>query len=204
MATYGPTSFSLRDRLVVADAVLRVDRAELLRTSVDNHAAREHRDLGHFELHVADVLAGQVRDSIRVVVTRERDGTWPIPTNGRFVALVQDNTPRGDWTLVHNSAFPIDRAGFRFSPAIGCDGARGSGERVTLRELGRAIAAVATERQASGRALDAHEPDAQKGRWYGEMEMPDPGLALLQGRETGGVAGAPEGSRQNRPVKPKR
>jgi hypothetical protein len=202
MTTYGPTSFSLRDRLAAADAVLRIDRAELLDTSIDDLAA-ERRELGYFELHVAGILAGQATESIRVVVARGRDGTWPIPTDTRFVALVQEAGRQGDWTLVHNSAFALDRAGFRFSPTIGCDGARQPGERVTLRELSRTIAEIAKEREARARALDAHEPDAKKGRWFGEMEMPDARLASLQGHETGGVAGKPDGGARSRRMTPK-
>lgn len=195
MTTYGPNSFSLRDRVAVADAILRVDRAELTDTSIDE-LATEPRELGHFELHVARTLAGQPRESVRVVVARGRNGTWPIPSDTRLVAFVQAGGPRGEWTLVHNSAFALDRDGFRFSPTTGCDGARKATERVTLRELERTIVQIAKEREANMRQLETVEPDSKRGRWFGEMEMPDTTVASLQrqGRETGGLAGMPEGS----------
>lgn len=198
MSTYGPSSFTLRDRLAVADAVLRVDRADLVSTSVDDLAAREQREIGHFEFHVAAVWAGDTGSSIRVVAVRGRDGRWPIPTDTPFVALVQHDKVSGNWTLVHQSAFALERGGFRFSPATGCDGATMRGERVTLGELRRTLADLAKERQARARALTENEPDASKGRWFGEMEIPPASLASLQGRETGGMTGTPSGARNPR------
>jgi hypothetical protein len=195
MATYGPNSFSLHDRVAVADAIFRVDRAELIQTSIDD-LALEPRELGHFELHVAAVLVGQPRESVRVVVARGRDGRWPIPSDARLVAFVQSGRPLREWTLVHNSAFALDRGGFRFSPTTGCDGGGKATERVSLRELERMIARLAKEREAHMRLLETLEPDSKKGRWFGEMEMPDSTLTSLQRQagEGGGRASMPRGS----------
>jgi hypothetical protein len=205
MTTFGPNSFSLRDRVAVADAILRVDRAELIDTSIDE-LANDPRELGHFELQVASTLAGPPRESVRVVVARGRDGAWPIPSDTRFVAFLQSGGPRGEWTLVHNSAFALDRGGFRFSPTTGCEPARKPTERVTLRELERTITQIAKEREASMRHLEAIEPDSKKGRWFGEMEMPDPTLASLQRQsgEAGGLAGMPARSVGGPPSRRKR
>jgi hypothetical protein len=199
MTTYGPASFSLAHRVAVADAVLRVERAELINTSIDEFAT-EPRELGHFELHITGTLAGEPRDSVRVVVARDRDGSWPIPTDTKLVAFVQSGRPGDEWTLVDNSAFPIEREGFRFSPTAGCGGTRKAGARVTLRELERTIGDVAKERDTSTRQLQEAEPESKHGRWFGAMEAPDATLRSLQrpGRETGGIDSAPKGQSKRR------
>jgi hypothetical protein len=115
------------------------------------------------------------------------------PDRHQFIALVQKAGRQGDWTLVHNSAFALDRAGFRFSPTIGGDGTRKPGERVTLRQLGRTIAEIATERGARARALDMYEPDAKKGRWFGEMEMPTRASRRCTAARRAGWQGNPKG-----------
>lgn len=195
MTTYGPTSFSLIERLVAADLVVHAASAELVDTVVDERAETP-REIGYFVVAVERSMMGDAAESLRLVVARNRDGSWPVPSDGSFVAFVQ-GAADGPANLVHNSAFRVERGAIRFDQHVGCDHRqRGDVERVSIKDIERAISDLHDRRAAAAKALVSNEPSATDDYvTTGEMEVPDAAYTTWLGGAGGGQAANPTGKR---------
>jgi hypothetical protein len=179
VTTYGPTTFTLAHRLLAADAVAVIKRAKLVEIEIDE-LSEGGREIGTFELAVATVVDGEdVPDIVRVRVAQSADGAWPIPTEGRFLALLQRDPARGGWELVHESAYPLRGSTFVFHGHVGADPKAKDGTRVTLAAL-RRLVADRDERLAH----EANELADREGRALKEKpprlpsEMPESDLVV--------------------------
>ena len=166
MTTYGPTTFTLADRLLAADVVAVINRAKLLGVEVDE-LSEGGREIGTFELAVGTVIDGvDVPDTIRVRVAQSADGAWPVTEAGRTLVLLQRDPTRDMWVLVHESAYPLRGSAFVFHEQVGADPQAKGGKRVTLASL-RSLVNERRERltleekelaDREGRALKAKPP----------------------------------------------
>jgi len=198
MTTYGPTSLPLTERLAAADLVARVTAVELIRTE-DDPASEHGRDLGMFRLVIAEVLDGEPRDTVDIVVARRRDASWPLPEHGELLALLRLGEGDQPAQLVHESAFPITEETVQVDPTRGLGGERSRREKVSLDEV-RELLAERTERRRSRAAqLEDREMSAFSPEHRPSQEMPDThGLRDLLDLEHG------EGGRPDEPLKPTR
>jgi hypothetical protein len=162
VTTYGPTTFTLADRLLAADAVAVIRQAKLVEIEIDE-LSEGAREIGTFELAVAIVIDGEdVPDTVRVRVAQSAAGAWPIPAEGR----PQRDPAQDGWLLVHESAYTLRGSTFVFHEHVGADPQAKEGKRVTLAALRRLIVdrderlAQAAKELADreGRALKAKPP----------------------------------------------
>lgn len=194
MTTYGPRQLSLEERLAGSDAVTVITSATLIRSEVDR-LSESQREIGSFELTVADVLHGDVPETIRLVAVRDADSPWPFPEKYRFLALLQRDEASGGWVLVHNSAFRLRGSSFAFDQAIGCQGGVEPSEKVSITEVRRLLKA----RQERAAGYDASLREREGELLHAELprlpsEMPEtPELAawLDIGHAEGGRPGEP-------------
>ena len=124
MTTYGPTTFTLADRLLAADAVAVIKRATLVGVEVDE-LSEGAREIGTF---------------VRIRVAQSADGAWPIPDEGRTLVLLQRDVPRDGWVLVHESAYSLHGSAFVFHERPGAAPQAREGKRMTLASLRRLVA----------------------------------------------------------------
>ncbi len=187
MATYGPTRLSLIERLVAADLVAVISRAELVRSERDELSERG-RELGVFELTVASVLDGEADDVLHVRVASDGDGRWPIRTDGRFLALLQ-REPDGGWVLAHESAFPLRGSTFMFNERLGDEAKGHRGQATTLATVRRLVRelddATANEAKELGR-LERRAMRVKPAQLPSEMPESDEVVAWLAGRTEAG------------------
>jgi hypothetical protein len=195
MTTYGPTLLSLADRLAAADLIARVAAFELLRTE-DDPASEHGRELGTFRLALGEVIGGEQRDAVDVLVARRRDADWPLPEKGEFLALVQLGDRDQPGQLVHDSAFPISDDTVLVDVAAGLGGERANREKVTLGEVRELLAARDEGRRLHDGELDRRERAVFSPERPPSQEMPDTnGLRDWLDVEHG------EGGRSDEPLK---
>lgn len=198
MTTYGPTSLSLTDRLAASDLVARVTGVELIRTE-DDPASEFGRELGMFRMVIAEVLDGEPRDTVDIVVARRRDAAWPIPEHGEFLALLRLGEGDRPGQLVHDSAFPIAEESVQVDPASGLGGERSRREKVSLDRVRELLVERTERRRAQAAELQDREMSAYSPEHRPSQEMPDThGLRDLLDLEHG------EGGRPDEPLKPTR
>lgn len=198
MTTYGPTSLSLAERLAAAELVARVAEVELIRTE-DDPASEHGRELGTFRLVLAEVIEGEPRDAVDVVVARPRDAAWPLPEKGEFLALVRGVEGERPAQLVHDSAFPITEDTVQVDTSSGLGGERARREKVSLDGVRELLAERAQRRKELAAALEERETSAFTPEHGPPEEMPDThGLRDLLDLQHG------EGGRSDEPLKPSR
>lgn len=164
MTTYGPTTFTLADRLLAADAVAVITRSKLLGSEVDE-LSEGGREIGTFELAVGSVIDGEdVPDTVRVRIAQTVDGAWPIPDDGRVLVLLQRDPTRDGWVLVHESAYALRTSRFAFHEQVGADPEAKGGKRVTLAALRRLVAHRRERLAQEERDVAAREGQALKAK----------------------------------------
>jgi hypothetical protein len=131
MTTYGPRRLSLLERLVSADAVVLIRAARLLGSELDE-LSEGRREIGLFELSIAETLDGDVSEDAHVRVVRDAEGSWPFADKGLQLALLQRGPTDREWFLVHGSAYALRRDTFIFRDAIDPHDRSTSSERVTI------------------------------------------------------------------------
>lgn len=183
------------ERLVSAHLVAVIKQVKLVSSEVDEQS--EHgRELGTFELVVATVIDGDAPgDVIRIRVVRAAEGDWPIPESGRFLALLQRDTPGEGWVLVYNSAFPLRGSTFMFNERVGA-GPRGRGSKATTLATVRRLLKERREQLAGeARELTNREARAMKApppRFPTEMPDSEAVVSWLDiDRATAGREGKP-------------
>lgn len=198
MTTYGPTSLSLADRLAATDLVARVTEIELIRTE-DDPASEHGRELGTFRLVIAEVLDGEPRDAVDIVVARRNDTAWPMPQKGDFLALVRLSKDDRPGQLVHESAFTITEDTVHVDTSSGLGGERARREKVSLDHVRELIAERAERIRARMAELEERETSTFTPEHGPSQEMPDThGLRDLLDLQHG------EGGVSDEPLKPSR
>lgn len=195
MTTYGPGRLSILERLAGSDAVVLIKGAVLARSEVDR-LSENRREIGEFELTVADVLDGDVPETIHLRAARDADGPWPLPDKGKFVAFLQREGEAGGWVLVHDSAFRLRGSSFDFDEAIGCQSRVEPSERIPLADVRRLVDARREARATYDKALRDYEGELLEARSRRPSEMPESSelaswLDVEHGE--GGRAGEPSG-----------
>lgn len=195
MTTYGPTQLSLADRLAAADLVARVTAVELVRTE-DDPASEYGRELGTFRLVLGEVIDGEPRETVDVVVARRRDAAWPLPEKGDFLALLRVGDGDRPGQLVHDSAFPMSDDTVMVDEAVGLGDQRARRTKVSLDGVRELLAAREERRRGLEAELDRRERTAYTPERLPSQEMPDThGLRDLLDLEHG------EGGRSDEPLK---
>ena len=77
--------------------------------------------------------------TVRVRVAQSAEGAWPIPVEGRLLVLLQRDSTRDGWVLVHESAYALRASSFVFREQVGADPKAKGGKRVTLAALRRLV-----------------------------------------------------------------
>jgi len=167
MTTYGPGRLSLVERLVSADAVVLISAARLVDSKLDE-LSEQPREIGVFELSIAEALDGDVTETVRVRVVRNVDGAWPIEEKGDTLALLQRDPPDRDWLLVQGSAYRVSRGAFVFRDAINPRDRSTTRERVTVDAIRRLV----EDRRARAKKDEAELLEREGRRMRTEPRLP--------------------------------